>query len=118
MAIRTVSDLKRATPAGTAVHVQNLAHPQLSGRRVIMKAQSTKWAMTFPESHPKYVAPEAITSVNRQCSWLDHPKAMESVVDSAGAVTFYRDSIPWLVMTVLPSTSDDSPTTSSRELTR
>lgn len=80
--MKSLAELKRRMTAGTTVRVVNHVYPELSGDRLILKAQTARWCLRLPEGHPRYVENDG--------SWLNVPKASRITFDG-DAATIHRD---------------------------
>ncbi len=63
--MKTLADLKRALAPGTTLTVVNHVHPELSGRRTVVAAQTKRIKLTLPDTHPRHADTDG--------SWLDLP---------------------------------------------
>ena len=95
--MNTLADMRRTLTKGTKVTVVNHRHPELSGERVVLKAQTTSWCLSFPPDHPMY------DEYAGHGSWLTVPKAKDCQFHADGSVTItYDDGKPFCTLSVEP----------------
>jgi hypothetical protein len=93
MEIKSVAALKRAMPVGTVVHVENLLHPDRSGPRTVLKAQTKDWMLSWPEGMPN--------PNNYQGGWLQVPKAGQVRFLGGQTVELLDGDRPWLRLAIV-----------------
>ncbi len=79
--MKTLKELKAAMVPGTTLMAVNHVHPHLSGLRTVLVAQSNRWCLSLPESHPDHGPGEG--------SWLSVPAASRCTFDG-DSVTISR----------------------------
>lgn len=76
--MHNLASAKRALTPGTVVEVSEHLHPELNGRRTVVKAQTKRLALSLPADHPRAAETDA--------SWFDWPKASDLTFED-GAIT-------------------------------
>jgi hypothetical protein len=93
--LRSLADLRRATPTGARIHIENILHPHLTGPRTILKAQVKAWKMSWPAARPN---PHGHTA-----TWLTVPRRQDVAFDGPKVTFLDANGKPWLVLTVSPN---------------
>jgi hypothetical protein len=93
MSTPSFTAFKRKLSVGTLVHVENLAHPNLTSDRKLTKVQGNAIAGYVTRADGEIVE-----------SWIYWPRANETKMNSDTSVSLIKPGSdePWLTVTVLP----------------